>query len=72
MAAAGGVAANVNGIGASSTFRTEREATLRKGESMNIGPFTVRLDNVYSRDEPQRTVSMRGLHISAVPREVGG
>ncbi|HEX6943423.1 MAG TPA: heme lyase CcmF/NrfE family subunit, partial [Gemmatimonadaceae bacterium] len=59
------------GIGASSTFRTEREATLRKGESMNIGPFTVRLDAVYSRDEPQRTVLAAGVTILRGTREVG-
>ena len=59
------------GIGASSTFRSEREATLRKGESMSIGPFTVRLDGVYSRDEPQRTVLAAGVTILRGAREVG-
>jgi cytochrome c-type biogenesis protein CcmF len=59
------------GIGASSTFRSESEATLRKGESMNIGPFTVRLDGVYSRDEPQRTVLAAGVTILRGAREVG-
>ena len=41
------------GIGASSTFRSEREATLKKGESLVIGPFTVRLD------EPRGTATCR-------------
>src|SRR5688500_6236823 len=59
------------GIGASSTFRTEREATLRKGEVMSIGPFTIRLDDVYSRDEPQRTVLAAGVTIIRGEREVG-
>jgi cytochrome c-type biogenesis protein CcmF len=59
------------GIGASSTFRTEREATLRKGEVMSIGPFTIRLDDVYSRDEPQRTVLAAGVTILRGEREVG-
>ena len=59
------------GIGASSTFRTEREATLRKGEVMSIGPFTIRLDDVYSRDEPQRTVLAAGVTILRGDREVG-
>jgi cytochrome c-type biogenesis protein CcmF len=59
------------GIGASSTFRTEREATLRKGESLEIGPFTVRLDDVYRRDEPQRMVLAAGVTVLRGGREVG-
>jgi len=59
------------GIGASSIFRAEREATLRKGESMEVGAFTVRLDEVYSRQEPQRTVLAAGVTILRGGREVG-
>ncbi len=59
------------GIAASSTFRSEREATLRKGEVMEVGPFTVRLDDVYSREEPQRTVLAAGVTILKGGREVG-
>jgi cytochrome c-type biogenesis protein CcmF len=59
------------GIGASATFRTEREATLRKGEVMAVGPFTVRLDEVYSREEPQRAVLAAGVTILRGGREVG-
>jgi cytochrome c-type biogenesis protein CcmF len=59
------------GIGASSMFRTEREATLRKGEAMEVGSFTVRLDDVYSREEPQRTVLAAGVTILKGGREVG-
>jgi cytochrome c-type biogenesis protein CcmF len=59
------------GIGASSTFRSEREATLRKGETMNVGPFAIRLDDVYSRDEPQRTVLAAGVTILRNGRDVG-
>ncbi|HEX6315801.1 MAG TPA: cytochrome c-type biogenesis CcmF C-terminal domain-containing protein, partial [Gemmatimonadaceae bacterium] len=59
------------GIGASSTFRTEREATLRRGETMSVGPFTVRLDEVYSREEPQRTVLAAGVTVLRDGREVG-
>ena len=59
------------GIGASATFRTEREATLRKGETMDIGRFTVRLDDVYSREEPQRTVLAAGVTVLRGGREVG-
>ena len=59
------------GIAASSIFRTEREATLRKGESMEVGRFTVRLDDVYSREEPQRTVLAAGVTVIRGGREVG-
>ena len=59
------------GVGASSTFRTEREATLRKGETMAIGKFTIRLDEVYSRREPQREVLAAGVTILRNGREVG-
>jgi cytochrome c-type biogenesis protein CcmF len=59
------------GIVASATFRSEREATLKKGEVMAIGPFTVRLDDVYRRDEPQRMVLAAGVTILKGGREVG-
>jgi cytochrome c-type biogenesis protein CcmF len=59
------------GIGASSVFRSEREATLRKGESMDIGSFTVRLDDVYYREEPQRGVMAAGVTVLRGAREVG-
>ncbi len=59
------------GIAASSIFRTEREATLRKGETMEVGRFTVRLDDVYSREEPQRTVLAAGVTVLRGAREVG-
>jgi cytochrome c-type biogenesis protein CcmF len=58
------------GIGASSMFRHEREATLRKGDVMAVGPFTVRLDDVYRRDEPQRMVLAAGVTILKGGREV--
>lgn len=44
------------GVAASSTFRTEREATLKPGESMTLGSVTARLKEVWARDEPQRAV----------------
>lgn len=59
------------GIGASSMFRTEREATLVKGATMDVGKFTVRLDDVYSREEPQRTVLAAGVTVLRGGREVG-
>jgi cytochrome c-type biogenesis protein CcmF len=44
------------GITASGTFRTEREATLVPGQSMTVSGHTVRLKNVWGREEPQRSV----------------
>ena len=59
------------GIGASSVFRTEREATLQKGETMEVGRFTIRLDDVYGREEPQRSVLAAGVTVLRNGREVG-
>jgi cytochrome c-type biogenesis protein CcmF len=44
------------GIAASSTFSTEREATLRPGQTMNVGEFTVRFDELRAFEEPHRLV----------------
>jgi cytochrome c-type biogenesis protein CcmF len=44
------------GIAASSAFRSEREATLKPGESLTVAGQTVRLKEVGGRDELQRSV----------------
>ena len=44
------------GVAASSTFRTEREAVLKPGETMTLGRVTARLKDVWAREEPQRAV----------------
>jgi cytochrome c-type biogenesis protein CcmF len=44
------------GVTASSTFRTEREATLAPGQTMTVAGHTVRLRNVWGKEEPQRSV----------------
>ncbi|HMG70042.1 MAG TPA: cytochrome c-type biogenesis CcmF C-terminal domain-containing protein, partial [Gemmatimonadaceae bacterium] len=44
------------GITASSTFRSEREATLTLGQSLTVAGHTVRLKNLWGREEPQRSV----------------
>jgi cytochrome c-type biogenesis protein CcmF len=44
------------GVAASATFRTEREATLLPGQSLTVSGHTVRLKNVWGREEPQRSV----------------
>jgi cytochrome c-type biogenesis protein CcmF len=44
------------GIAASQSFRTEREATLKPGETLTVAGHTVRLREVWGRQEPQRAV----------------
>ena len=43
-------------VGASSAFKSETEATLRKGETMSLRGHTIRLDELWGRQEPQRFV----------------
>jgi cytochrome c-type biogenesis protein CcmF len=43
-------------IAASSTGRVERDATLRPGETVSVGPFGLRLGRVWGAEEPQRFV----------------
>jgi cytochrome c-type biogenesis protein CcmF len=44
------------GIAASSSLRTEREATLKPGETLTILGHTVRLESLWGREEKQRSV----------------
>jgi cytochrome c-type biogenesis protein CcmF len=44
------------GITASTTFRREREATLKPGETLTVAGQTVRLKEVWGRQEVQRSV----------------
>lgn len=44
------------GVTASATFRSEREATLTPGQTLTVAGHTVRLKNVWGREEPQRSV----------------
>lgn len=44
------------GVTASAAFRSEREATLEPGQTMTVAGKTVRLKNVWGREEPQRSV----------------
>jgi cytochrome c-type biogenesis protein CcmF len=43
-------------VGASSAYKSETEATLRKGETMSLRGHTIRLDELWGRQEPQRFV----------------
>jgi cytochrome c-type biogenesis protein CcmF len=44
------------GITASSTLRTEREGTIKAGETLGIAGRTVRLEGLWAREEKQRSV----------------
>lgn len=66
-----GVVAVALAIAASSTFRSEHEATLKKGESMRAGAFELRLMEVYGREEPQRSRIAAAVAILKDGREIG-
>ena len=51
------------GVAASSSFRTEREATLVPGQMLTVAGKTVRLVGVWGREEPQRSVIGATLEI---------
>jgi cytochrome c-type biogenesis protein CcmF len=65
-----GVLSLTLGVAASSTFRSEKEATLTKGQSMDLGGYTVRLNDVYGREEPQRSVLAAGVSLLRGGREI--
>ncbi|MGH7656571.1 MAG: heme lyase CcmF/NrfE family subunit [Gemmatimonadaceae bacterium] len=44
------------GVAASSTFRTEHEATIKPGETISLAGQTLRLKEMWGREEPQRSV----------------
>ncbi len=51
------------GIAASGTFRTESEASLKPGDTMTVAGHTVRLKQVWGREEAQRSVIGATLEI---------
>jgi cytochrome c-type biogenesis protein CcmF len=59
------------GITASSEFRTERQATLRPGEAMQMKGYTIRFDRVWGKEEPQRFVIGADLTVLKGDRAVG-
>ena len=66
-----GVVAIAVAITASSTFRSEHEATLRKGQSMDVRDLKVRLNDVWGRQEPQRAVVGANVSLLREGKEVG-
>jgi len=68
-----GVISMAVGIAASSTFRAEIDATLRPGEEVMApgGNYTVRFDELWGADEPQRFVVGATVTVLKEGKEVG-
>jgi cytochrome c-type biogenesis protein CcmF len=49
-----GVVVMAVGIAASSAMQTSHEATLRPGETMEVGDFALRFEGMWAQDQPQR------------------
>jgi cytochrome c-type biogenesis protein CcmF len=59
------------GIAASSEFKTEKQATLRPGQTMQAGNYSIRFEEVWGKREPQRFVIGTDLTILRGERTVG-
>ena len=59
------------GVTASGTFKTEREATLKPGETITLAGRTLRLKSVWGREEPQRQVIGATMEVMDGDRVVG-
>ncbi|HNV77660.1 MAG TPA: cytochrome c-type biogenesis CcmF C-terminal domain-containing protein, partial [Gemmatimonadaceae bacterium] len=66
-----GVIAVAVAITASSTFRKEYEATVKKGQVMDAGAFQMRLVEVYAREEPQRSRIAANVAVLKDGKEIG-
>ncbi|MEO5509516.1 MAG: cytochrome c-type biogenesis CcmF C-terminal domain-containing protein, partial [Longimicrobiales bacterium] len=59
------------GITASSVFRTESEATLRVGEAMRIGEYSVRFDSLFASREPHRDIVGAVMSVTVNGKKLG-
>jgi len=59
------------GVAASSTFKTEREATLKPGETITVAGKTLRLKAAWGREEAQRSVIGATMELMDGQRVVG-
>ena len=66
-----GVVAVALGVAASSAFRKEHDATLKRGEKMSVAGFELQLDSLWGREEPQRAVIGATMLVMRGGREVG-
>ncbi len=65
-----GVIAIAVGVAASSAFRKEHDATLKRGERMSVAGFDLQLDSLWGREEPQRAVIGATVRLMRDGREV--
>jgi cytochrome c-type biogenesis protein CcmF len=66
-----GVLLLVLGIAASSSFKTESEATLKPGETMQIGKYTLRFIEVWGKEEAHRVTVGADLAVLKDGKQVG-
>lgn len=59
------------GIAASSEFRTEREATMKPGDTLEVGGYKLRFDDLQGYDEPHRFVVAANFSILSGARTTG-
>lgn len=66
-----GVLLLVLGVAASSSFKTEREVTLKPGETMRIGKYTLRFQQLWGKEEPHRVTIGADLAILKGNNQIG-
>jgi cytochrome c-type biogenesis protein CcmF len=66
-----GVISLALGVAASSEFKTERQATLRPGETMQVRGYTLRFDKLWGREEAHRVVIGADLIVMKDGRDIG-
>ncbi|HUP88679.1 MAG TPA: heme lyase CcmF/NrfE family subunit, partial [Longimicrobiales bacterium] len=66
-----GVIAVALGIAASSEFRTEKQATLTPGQSMQVRGYEIRFDKMWGKEEPQRVVVGSDLTVLRNGKQIG-
>jgi cytochrome c-type biogenesis protein CcmF len=59
------------GVTASSAFRMEHEATIKPGGAITLAGYTVRLKEMWGREEPQRVVVGADLYVERGGKRVG-
>ena len=66
-----GVIAMALGIAASSELKSETQATLRPGETMQVRDYTLKFDKVWGKEEPHRVVIGADLLVFKGDKQVG-
>ncbi len=59
------------GVATSTVGKTEREATLRKGETLELGRYAVRFDGLSASEEPTHLLVRAALDVSVSGRPAG-